>query len=247
MNGIPNELDEDGVYIIERMTQVDVPEVSRLERKCFSNPWPQSAYRRELRNPAQNYYIVLRDSAAPAREGVAFGPDAGNGEPSHRMSRMTFLSRVRRTAQEVSSREGSVVGFAGFWHLFDEAHITTIGVEPDLRGRSLGELLLVALTEEAIARGAGYLSLEVRVSNHVALRLYEKYGFQIKGVRPKYYIDNGEDAYVMWSDSIREPRFRVMLDERRDGLEQSLGGIAELPPAAWMPFSRDALMRDATG
>ena len=44
------------------MIEEDIPAVSRLERKCFSNPWPQSAYRRELRNVTQNYYIVLRDS-----------------------------------------------------------------------------------------------------------------------------------------------------------------------------------------
>jgi ribosomal-protein-alanine N-acetyltransferase len=43
------------------MTQEDVEEVGQVERRCFSNPWPLSAYRRELRNPEQNFYIVLRD------------------------------------------------------------------------------------------------------------------------------------------------------------------------------------------
>src|SRR5829696_6585746 len=47
-------------YRIEPMDQTDVSEVSRVERRCFDNPWPASAYRRELRNTGQNYYVVLR-------------------------------------------------------------------------------------------------------------------------------------------------------------------------------------------
>ena len=47
-------------YRLDIMTQDDVPEVSRVERRCFANPWPASAYRRELQNPVQNYYVVLR-------------------------------------------------------------------------------------------------------------------------------------------------------------------------------------------
>jgi len=107
--------------------------------------------------------------------------------------------------------------------------VTTIAVEPDLRGKSLGELLLVALIEEAINRGAGYLSLEVRISNIVAIRLYEKYGFSIKGVRTKYYVDDGEDAYVMWSANVRSADFRVELDAHRERLAGSLGETARLP------------------
>ena len=49
------------MYHIDPMTLDDVAEVSRLERRCFSNPWPMSAYRRELQTPEQNYYVVLRD------------------------------------------------------------------------------------------------------------------------------------------------------------------------------------------
>lgn len=220
------------MYVIEPMDENDVAAVSRLERRCFSNPWPQSAYRRELRNPAQNYYIVLRrQTSVPGTPGNGSGmaPRTGDGPPA-KFSRMALFSRVRQgvvnTAQGRSSR---IVGFAGFWHVFDEAHITTIAVDPDLRGRSLGELLLVALIEEAIDRSAGYLSLEVRVSNIVAIRLYEKYGFNVKGVRPKYYVDDGEDAYVMWSDTVRHAGFRELLDERRSQLEQSLGPEAHLP------------------
>lgn len=204
------------------MTELDIPEVSRLERRCFTNPWPQSAYRRELRRPAQNCYIVLRDTGDDRNE-----PAIREGSLFSIGSRLSTLARVRRT--ERAGARAPIVGFSGFWHVFDEAHITTIGIEPSLRGRSLGELLLVAMIEEAIRRGAGYLSLEVRISNSIAMRLYEKYDFSVKGTRPRYYVDDGEDAYVMWSPPIRTESFRQMLDQRREELAFSLGGEAMLP------------------
>lgn len=207
------------MYLIEPMTETDITEVSRLERRCFSNPWPLSAYRRELRRPHQNCYLVLRDDGTrPPGESVE----------EQQAGRFGILNRVRRSDRGSNGRD-PIVGFAGFWHLFDEAHITTIGIEPALRGQSLGELLLVALIEEALGRGAGYLSLEVRVSNVVAMRLYEKYGFEIKGVRPRYYVDDGEDAYVMWSPPIRTELFRARLDEHRSVLQAALGSRVELP------------------
>jgi [ribosomal protein S18]-alanine N-acetyltransferase len=220
------------VYVIEPMAEDDIAAVSRLERRCFSNPWPSSAYRRELRNPEQNFYIVLRrQTASPNMHGN--GADLSHwdshGTPT-KFSRMALFSRVRKgVVNTASGRTSRIVGFAGFWHVFDEAHVTTIAVDPDLRGRSLGELLLVSLIEEAISRRAGYLSLEVRVSNIVAIRLYEKYGFIVKGVRPKYYVDDGEDAYVMWSDNVRSADFRELLDDRRSQLERSIGAETELP------------------
>jgi ribosomal-protein-alanine N-acetyltransferase len=220
------------VYVIEPMAEDDIAAVSRLERRCFSNPWPQSAYRRELRNPEQNFYIVLRRQTAIStmRGNGADLPHWDPYETPTKFSRMALFSRVRKgVVNTASGRTPRIVGFAGFWHVFDEAHVTTIAVDPDLRGRSLGELLLVSLIEEAINRRAGYLSLEVRVSNIVAIRLYEKYGFSVKGVRPKYYVDDGEDAYVMWSDNVRSADFRELLDDRRSRLERSLGLDAELP------------------
>src|SRR5688572_22641389 len=63
------------VYRLDTMTQDDVPEVSRVERRCFANPWPASAYRRELQNPAQNYYVVLREIFAGSQ--ASQGPDSG--------------------------------------------------------------------------------------------------------------------------------------------------------------------------
>src|SRR5918994_1235231 len=79
----------ESVYRLDIMTQDDVPEVSRVERRCFANPWPASAYRRELQNPAQNYYVVLREIqtgslASAALEGGPSGVYAAAHEASSR-------------------------------------------------------------------------------------------------------------------------------------------------------------------
>src|SRR5918997_6657563 len=75
----------EAVYRLDIMTQADVPDVSRVERRCFANPWPASAYRRELQNPAQNYYVVLRELragslAGPALETSLSGPSLSERE-----------------------------------------------------------------------------------------------------------------------------------------------------------------------
>lgn len=80
----------------------------------------------------------------------------------------------------------------------DEAQVTNIAVLPGYRGNKVGETLLKQAIGMAKEYGAGKISLEVRVSNHVAQSLYTKLGFQPGGIRKRYYTDNGEDALVMW-------------------------------------------------
>ncbi len=114
---------------------------------------------------------------------------------------------------------GDVVGFAGMWVIFDEAHVTTIAVDHDRRGERIGERILLALVDYALARGARWMTLEVRPSNTVALGLYRKFGFREVALRKRYYSDNGEDAAVMWSGNLREPESQVRLDAIRRDLE----------------------------
>ncbi len=90
-----------------------------------------------------------------------------------------------------------VIGYAGYWMLVDEAHISTLAVHPDYRRRGLGAKLLRQLLDDAARSGADMATLEVRVSNQAAVNLYHKFGFQIVGRRSRYYRDNGEDALLM--------------------------------------------------
>ncbi|OIJ16951.1 ribosomal-protein-alanine N-acetyltransferase [Anaerobacillus alkalidiazotrophicus] len=95
-------------------------------------------------------------------------------------------------------RNEKTIGYCGVWVIVDEAHITNIAIHSDFRGLKLGEQLLVHAIELSRTLGATKVTLEVRVSNHVAQRLYAKLGFQPGGIRKNYYTDNQEDALVMW-------------------------------------------------
>lgn len=91
----------------------------------------------------------------------------------------------------------SVVGYVGFWLIVDEAHISTIAVDPRWRGQGIGELMLGRMLAAARKLGAEMATLEVRASNEAAINLYRKFGFQVVGRRTAYYRDNEEDALLM--------------------------------------------------
>lgn len=102
-----------------------------------------------------------------------------------------------------------VVGYGGMWVILDEAHITTVAVHPDFRGRYIGERLVRHLLAEARGLGAKRATLEVRSSNRAAQSLYRKLGFASRGVRKGYYSDTNEDAVIMWCTLENElPRSR---------------------------------------
>jgi ribosomal-protein-alanine N-acetyltransferase len=116
-------------------------------------------------------------------------------------TRVAFENEIlnnRFATYYVAEADDKVVGYSGVWVIIDEAHITNIAVLPDYRGLKLGETLLRQLVIHAKACHSKSMTLEVRVSNTVAMNLYEKIGFQRGGVRKGYYTDNHEDAYVMW-------------------------------------------------
>jgi ribosomal-protein-alanine N-acetyltransferase len=96
--------------------------------------------------------------------------------------------------------EGQVIGYGGMWLIMEEAHVTNVAVRAAFRGKKLGERLMRELQMTASFFGAERMTLEVRPSNIIAQRLYEKLGFHSVGVRRGYYTDNREDALVMWAD-----------------------------------------------
>ncbi len=91
-----------------------------------------------------------------------------------------------------------VVGYAGFWQVLDEGHIMNIAVAPEMRGHGIGEELMRAMLQQGMQLGIIYWTLEVRVSNIAAVKLYEKVGFTSAGIRPGYYEKPKEDANIMW-------------------------------------------------
>lgn len=98
----------------------------------------------------------------------------------------------------VAEQGDKILGYAGMWIIFDEAHITNVAVRPEFRRHGLGRLIVVALLSEAFRHGAVCQTLEVRISNIAAINLYESLGFKKAGIRRQYYSDNNEDALIMW-------------------------------------------------
>jgi ribosomal-protein-alanine N-acetyltransferase len=161
---------------IEPMTLEDLPAVHAIERASFAVPWPDDAYRNEIRTNRLASYVVAR-----------LGED--------------------------------VVGFAGIWVMVDEAHVTTFAVDPRFRRRGVGERLLLALLDLSVQRLAREATLEVRLSNLPARKLYEKYGFRPVGIRPRYYSDNGEDALIMTTEALSSPQMRERMEHLREALD----------------------------
>jgi [ribosomal protein S18]-alanine N-acetyltransferase len=158
------------------MTVEDLPAVHAIERASFAVPWPDDAYRNEIRTNRLASYLVAR-------------------------------------------MDDEVVGFAGLWVMVDEAHVTTFAVDPRWRRRGVGERLLLALLDLAVARQAREATLEVRLSNLPARKLYEKYGFRPVGIRPRYYSDNGEDALIMTTEALSSAAMRERIERLRAALD----------------------------
>ena len=97
----------------------------------------------------------------------------------------------------VAEYEGEFAGYADIWTVLDEADLNSIAVRVDFRRKGIGDAIMLAMTEILSANGVATINLEVRVSNMPAIKLYKKYGFNECGVRPGYYLDNGEDALIM--------------------------------------------------
>jgi ribosomal-protein-alanine N-acetyltransferase len=98
----------------------------------------------------------------------------------------------------VAILNGTVIGYCGMWHIVDEGHITNIAVLPENRRTGVGTKLVQKLIDSAIEQGIVGLTLEVRIGNLSAQKLYTRFGFKPEGIRKRYYSDTGEDAVIMW-------------------------------------------------
>jgi ribosomal-protein-alanine N-acetyltransferase len=182
---------------LELMREADVNTVQEIEREIFATPWPRNAYYRELASRASAHYIILR------QEGMV--------EVPNRFRTPDF--------------DPTIVGYGGMWRMYDEAHVTTIGVRADLQHHGYGRVLFAGLVQAAYDMGAKWITLEVRTSNDNAMRMYELFGFKVIGRRKGYYTDNGEDAIVMWSDSIHSPRFRRAYEANLARIDGDVRGL----------------------
>ena len=116
-------------------------------------------------------------------------------------SREAFYNEIHKNkfaVYIVLEEDNKIIGYCGTWVVVDEAHVTNVAILPGYRGKKLGEALMNKLMSVSREMGARTMTLEVRVTNHVAQSLYRKLGFQNGGIRKNYYSDNQEDALIMW-------------------------------------------------
>ncbi|MHB1354761.1 MAG: ribosomal protein S18-alanine N-acetyltransferase [Anaerolineae bacterium] len=198
-------------YTILPMVLDDVPTVHTIEQLVFSLPWSASAFSYEIRNNPSAQYLVLRYKPwlyeSPARR---------------------LLPRSMRHLLQSPTNEPSLLGYGGYWMVLEEAHICTLALRAEWRGRSLGELLLLALIDSALSRKAEVITLEVRTSNQRAQNLYLKYGFEITGRRVHYYSDNNEDAFIMSTGNALLPAYQDRLHQLSQSLHQRLNHVQKI-------------------
>ena len=97
----------------------------------------------------------------------------------------------------LAKADGKTVGYGGMYTVLDEGYITNIGVMPDYRRRGIGAKLVSKLIDYSVRNSLSFLSLEVRVSNIAAIKLYDSFGFKEVGKRKNFYSNPKEDALIM--------------------------------------------------
>jgi ribosomal-protein-alanine N-acetyltransferase len=160
---------------------IDIPAIVDLDQRSLGGLWSADGYRRELDSPN---------------------------------SCLLVLSRAPRDSTEQSAKASQsspdLLGIGCYWAIVDEAHITLLGIDPRYQRRGLGQWLLLRLLQDACGRSLNRATLEVRATNTRALALYGKFGFEPLGNRRRYYPD-GEDALILWQNSLSQPGFRTHL------------------------------------
>ncbi len=197
----------DELFVVEPMHLDHLDQVRRIELASFPTPWPRNAYRREVMNNERAHYLVVRTNSEP--------------EPKRRHFPLSILPFGRADVRDV-------VAYCGVWVMLDEAHITTIAVDPAYRRLGLGELLIIEMSRIVLQARATRMTLEVRISNEIAQALYRKYGFSDGGVRPRYYSDDFEDALIMRSEALNSCSFAERMDAGEAGLRRRLTWTSRL-------------------
>lgn len=191
-------------FVLRPMHIEDIPQVLAIDRTSFPISWSAKTYEFEISNHDTSHLAVLElpDNSPPAPRGIR-----------------AVLQRL--LGEHLT---GIVVGYGGCWIIAGEAHISTIAVHPNFRGRGLGELLLIGMLQRALAWKSDYSVLEVRESNLTAQALYEKYEYTVVGRRKGYYRDNGEDALLMEIRPLDEA-YQAHLNARTEELKQRIAFI----------------------
>ena len=234
---------------LRRMRAEDIPQVIEIEREAFSPGWVGTQFRRELNSRYCRFLVAYFTDDTPATgdapttdnapaddamaSDVALPPASGAvaGAPADAVpADASMWGRMVRGVKSAlgiagETRPDVLAGYVGIWLQGDQAHITEIAVRDALRGRGIGELLLIGTVRVAFEQGMDEVTLEARVSNFIAQRLYDKYGFNEVGIRKNYYADNREDAVIMTTDPIYAGAYREKFARLQERFLERYGAI----------------------
>jgi ribosomal-protein-alanine N-acetyltransferase len=209
--------------VLRRLRSEDIDQVVEIEQEAFSPIWTSTPFKRELNNRFASYLVACYDP-----EGSLPGEAGGGDEAANPPLRARFLNLAQslfRREQSAGAAGTLVAGYVSVWYQGDEAHITEIAVRETMRGRGIGELLLIGSLRAAVEYGARVMTLEARVSNFIAQRLYEKYGFKSVGTRKAYYSDNREDAVIMTTSPIGTAEYQSAFQQLQEAYRSRRGEI----------------------
>jgi len=206
---------------VRPLRREDIDQVVEIDREAFPTEWPPPNFKRELDNRLASYIVAC--SAEEIVDEPEEAPPQDNPKNLISRVRSLFIGDKSPVRERPARDNECIMGFAGFWTMADEAHITTIATREAFRGQGIGELLLQSIIDMANQRAARIVTLEVRVSNTTAQQLYTKYGFNQAGLRRGYYTDNREDAVIMSTDHIASPSFQAQLQELKKTYTEKWG------------------------
>ncbi len=176
--------------------------------------------------PYQLRKMVLEDlTAVKEIDRLSFPTPARNGLFEHEIEENS-LAYYQVLEWMGNGRLPQIIGYAGYWLLGDELHISSIATHPHWRRKKLGELLLLNILIRCYKQAATIATLEVRTSNKTAQNLYHKYEFELVGQRKRYYRDTGEDALIMTVPTLNTPYYQF-LQEKQTHLFAHLSSEAE--------------------
>jgi ribosomal-protein-alanine N-acetyltransferase len=201
---------------IRLIRKEDIPQVTKIDREAFPTLWPPANYQRELKNRLAHYIVACDEEEKVEPPEPKVIPKKGFSGLVSRLRRF-FGNELPPPARQ------HIFGFAGFWMMAGEAHITNIAVWEKHRRQGIGELLLIAIIDLATELDARFITLEVRASNTAAQSLYSKYGFTRVGVRRGYYTDNREDGVLMSLGNVTSAPVQANLQRLKQAHSQKWG------------------------
>ena len=209
-------------YYVRLMGKEDIAQVSEIDREAFPSLWPPANYQHELQNRLAHYIVACDKGKTVEEPRVEASPERGLLTLASKVKQFFNPNRFFSNELPLSGKE-YIVGFAGFWIMADEAHITNIAVRELYHHQGIGELLLISTIDLATRLNARIITLEVRASNTAAQSLYHKYGFIQTGLRRGYYTDDKEDAVLMSTENITSASFQARLNQLKQAHSRKWG------------------------